>query len=353
MTISSGDASSGLLSGASAGRSRRATIVDVAAAAGVSRQTVTRAMNAMPGIRPETRERVQDIARQLGYTPSRFAKGLVQGARTSVGLAIPDLTNPYYPAFASSVVELATQRGWHVVMDDYGHGGATGVESVQHLAPQVDAVIGYLGGAADEAQAILGRRPLVVLDQPAGPASGGITFDYDHAAQTALRHLQARGCRQLAYIDRASAGADEGAPGPVRAGRPTPETAQGVTTVRGQAFARSSSASGMALTVAGSPESAASARQVTRRLLEEHPGTDGIVVFNDLMAAGALKALADSGRAVPADCAVIGMDGIPLGELLTPELTTLALDLREVGRAAVELLDGLLTGSLEGRRPGH
>ena len=353
MTPSSGDASSGLGPGAPAGPAKRATILDVAAAAGVSRQTVTRAMNAMPGIRPETRERVQETARQLGYTPSRFAKGLVQGARTSVGLAIPDLTNPYYPAFASSVVELATQRGWHVVMDDYGHGGATGIESVQHLAPQVDAVIGYLGGSADEAQAILGRRPLVVIDQPAGLASGGITFDYDHAAQAALGHLQARGCRRLAYIDRAWAGEGLGAPGPLRAGGPRPGTpVQGVMTVRGQAFARSAAASGMALTVATSLESAADARQVTRRLLEEHPSTDGIVVFNDLMAAGALKALADARRAVPADCAVIGMDGIPLGELLTPELTTLALDLREVGRAAVELLDRLLTGSIDPGGPG-
>ena len=354
MTTSSGDVSSGLGPGPSAGTVKRATILDVAAAAGVSRQTVTRAMNAMPGIRPETRERVQETARRLGYTPSRFAKGLVQGARTSVGLAIPDLTNPYYPAFASSVVELATQRGWHVVMDDYGHGGATGVESVQHLAPQVDAVIGYLGGAADEAQAILGRRPLVVLDQPAGPASGRIAFDYDHAARTALEHLQARGCRQLAYIDRAWAGTDHGAPEAVRSGGPQPgkDPVEGVVTVRGQAFARSAAASGVALTVAASPESAAAARQVARRLLEEHPSTDGIVVFNDLMAAGVLKALTDSGRAVPADCAVIGMDGIPLGELLTPELTTLALDLREVGRAAVELLDALLTGTLEPGGPG-
>jgi DNA-binding LacI/PurR family transcriptional regulator len=354
MTTSSGDVPSGLAPGASAGPARRATILDVAAAAGVSRQTVTRAMNAMPGIRRETRERVQETARQLGYTPSRFAKGLVQGARTSVGLAIPDLTNPYYPAFASSVVELATQRGWHVVMDDYGHGGTTGVESVQHLAPQVDAVIGYLGGAADEAQAILGRRPLVVLDQPAGSASGGIAFDYTHAARTALEHLQARGCRQLAYIDRAWAGTEHSSPEPAGAAGPRPGTdpVQGVVTVRGQAFSRSAADSGIALAVSAAPESADAARKVTRRLLDEHPQTDGIVVFNDLMAAGVLKALADVGRAVPADCAVIGMDGIPLGELLTPELSTLALDLREVGRAAVELLDGLLTGSLEPGGPG-
>ncbi|MDR6559905.1 DNA-binding LacI/PurR family transcriptional regulator [Arthrobacter pascens] len=354
MTPPSDDASSGRGTGAYAGPAKRATILDVAAAAGVSRQTVTRAMNAMPGIRRETRQRVQDVARELGYTPSRFAKGLVQGARTSVGLSIPDLTNPYYPAFASSVVELATQRGWHVVMDDYGHGGATGAESVEHLAPQVDAVIGYLGGATDEAQAVLGRRPLVVLDQPAGSASGRISFDYGHAAQAALGHLQARGCRHLAYIDRADSEAGRATVAPGHRGERghASGSAQEVVTARGQAFARSAAAAGVVLAVSVSPESAADARQVTRRLLEEHPRTDGIVVFNDLMAAGALKALAESGRAVPADCAVIGMDGIPLGELLTPELTTLALDLREVGRAAVELLDGLLTGSIEPGGPG-
>src|SRR6478609_6947533 len=134
-------------------KGKRATILDVAAAAGVSRQTVTRAMNDMAGISRETRERVQGLAAEMGYTPSRFAKGLVQGSRTSVGLAIPDLTNPYFPAFASSVVELATQRGWHIVVDDYGHGGRTGLDAVEHLAPHVDAVIGYLGGYADQAQA--------------------------------------------------------------------------------------------------------------------------------------------------------------------------------------------------------
>jgi DNA-binding LacI/PurR family transcriptional regulator len=123
-------------------------------------------MNGMPGIKESTRQRVQELAQELGYTPSRFAKGLVQGARTSVGLAIPDLTNPYYPAFASSVVELATLRGWHVVVDDYGHGGRSGL----------DAVIGYLGGHADQALSFLGRRPLIVLDVAPGGAAGRINF---------------------------------------------------------------------------------------------------------------------------------------------------------------------------------
>ena len=178
-----------------------AAFEDVAAAAGVSRQTVTRAMNDMPGISASTRERVQQLAAELGYSPSRFAKGLVQGARTSLGLAIPDLTNPYFPAFASSVVEEATQRGWNVVVDDFGHGSGSGLDAVARLGPQVDALVGYLGASSTEAQAMMGRRPVVVLDFPSGQAAGLISFDYAYAAQLALERLKSARCRRIAYLD--------------------------------------------------------------------------------------------------------------------------------------------------------
>lgn len=304
---------------------QRATILDVAAAAGVSRQTVTRAMNDMAGISPATRERVRTLAAELGYTPSRFAKGLVQGAHVSVGLAVPDLTNPYFPAFASSVVEAATQRSWNVVVDDYGHGTGSSLDAVARLAPQVDALIGYLDEQSDGAQTLMGRRPVVILDHPAGQAAGGILFDYPHAARLALNHLTARGCRSIAYLDSNQGG-----------------TAAG----RGAAVAAVAAEAGVDLQCCSAAPTARAARDVIAGLLARQEQIDGLLAFNDLMAAGALKALQDSGKSVPADCAVVGMDGIPLGELLTPELTTLSLDLRAVGRTAVDLLEGLLSGSV-------
>jgi DNA-binding LacI/PurR family transcriptional regulator len=307
---------------------RRATILDVAAAAGVSRQTVTRAMNGMAGISPATRERVQQLAADLGYTPSRFAKGLVQGARISVGLAIPDLTNPYFPAFASSVVEAATERHWNVVMDDYGHGTGSSLDAVARLAPQVDALIGYLGEHSDDAQSLMGRRPVVVLDYPVGQAAGGISFDYLHAARLALNHLTAHGCRNIVYLDSDQGGTPAG---------------------RGAAVVAVAAEAGIDLMTCHAAPSASAAREATAVLAAGSNPFDGLLVFNDLMAAGALKALQESGRSVPDDCAVIGMDGIPLGELVSPELTTLSLNLRAVGRTAVDLLEGLLSGSV----PAH
>lgn len=312
-------------------RDRRATILDVAAAAGVSRQTVTRAMNDMAGISAETRARVQKLAAEMGYSPSRFAKGLVQGARISVGLAIPDLTNPYFPAFASSVVEAATERGWNVVVDDYGHGTGSAVDAAARLAPQVDALIGYLAPHQDEAQALMGRRPVVALDSPDAGTAGSISFDYRHAARLALRHLASHGCRSILFLD-----SDQGGP----AGS------------RSAAAAALAAEAGIQLARLQAQPSAAAARSAVALHLAGGGSPDGILAFNDLMAAGALKALRESGTSVPNECAVIGMDGIPLGELLTPELTTLALDLRAVGRAAVGLLDGLLTGAIQDRTPG-
>ncbi|MGN6440634.1 MAG: LacI family DNA-binding transcriptional regulator [Arthrobacter sp.] len=310
---------------------RRATILDVAAAAGVSRQTVTRAMNGMTGISQETRERVQKLAAELGYTPSRFAQGLVQGARISVGLAIPDLTNPYFPAFASSVVEAATSRGWNVVVDDYGHGSGSAVDAAARLAPQVDALIGYLAPHSDEAQDIMGRRPVVALDSPGAGTAGGIAFDFHHAARLALTHLASRGCRNIAFLD-----SDQGGP----------------PSGRSAAAAAVAAEAGMRLTRMQAQPSADAARLAAASLaLAAGDRPDGILAFNDLMAAGVLKALQEAGVAVPGDCAVMGMDGIPLGELITPELTTLSLDLRAVGRAAVGLLDGLLSGSIPERSP--
>lgn len=304
---------------------RRATIVDVATAAGVSKQTVTRAMNNMPGIKAETRDRIQQLAKDLGYVPSRFAKGLAQGAQISVGLAIPGLTNPYFPAFIASVVEHATGLGWQVVISDYVDKAVGPVSAVSQLAPQVDAVIGYLGNETGASQEILGRRPLVLLDLTSSNSAGQVSFDYAHAASLALDHLAGQGRRHITYLDY------------VR---------DGGLSVRGQAFARRAGEMGMATTFLNCADSAASARETIAGFLAGGNRPEAIVTFNDLMAAGTMKALTAAGRSIPGDCAVIGMDGIAMGELLTPELTTLALDLREVGAVAVRLVERLLAGEL-------
>jgi len=97
---------------------RRVTIHDVARSAGVSRQTVSRALNDKAEIDGATKQRVLDAARELDYRPSRFARGLVRQDTTSIGLVIPDLRNPFFTEVAASALQAARERGWHVVVYD-------------------------------------------------------------------------------------------------------------------------------------------------------------------------------------------------------------------------------------------
>src|SRR5882724_12949808 len=92
---------------------RRVTIHDVARSAGVSRQTVSRALNDKAEIDGTTKQRVLDTARELGYRPSRFARGLVRQDTTSIGLVIPDLMNPFFTEVASAALDAARRQDWH------------------------------------------------------------------------------------------------------------------------------------------------------------------------------------------------------------------------------------------------
>lgn len=121
---------------------QRITIEDVAREAGVSRQTVTRAMNGMTEISAKTRQRVLDAANALGYRPSRFASNLAARRKShAIGLVIASFRNPYYTELAAEVLDVATARGWQVVVCSREQG--TDLELISTLAGQVDAIFGY------------------------------------------------------------------------------------------------------------------------------------------------------------------------------------------------------------------
>ena len=307
-------------------KNRRVTIKDVAREGGVSTQTVTRAINDMPGINIHTKDRIRKLAEELGYTPSRFAKGLVQGAGTCVGMVVPELTNSYFPAVVSSVVHHATRRGWQITLNESASDPDTMMLAIEQIAPQVDAVIGWSGSGLATCQRVLGRRPLVLLDHPEYPgAAGEVSFDYVHAAQLTLSHLISQGRTRISYLDSAPPSG---------------------LSVRAQAFARQAGEIGVPVTFLNAEGSAEGARTAVSSLMETNLLPDALITFNDVMAIGAMKAIAAAGKSVPRECSVIGMDGIAIGELLTPELSTLSLDFNEVGATTVQLVEDLLDGKI-------
>ncbi|MEZ0166900.1 LacI family DNA-binding transcriptional regulator [Kineococcus sp. LSe6-4] len=276
--------------------------------AGVSRQTVTRAVNDMPGINPGTRDRVLAAARELNYHPSRFGRGLVKPSARTLGLLVGDLTNPYYADLAATVLRLAATRGWNVVMAEPG--------SVADLVGAADAVVGFTGLALEPPGAGAPNLPVVEIDPPrAHPAHGRIEFERRAATREAVRHLLERGTRRPLVLDL---------PGG------SPRAAAFV-----DAFAEAGVHADVVDRDAGWVDLAPRA-------------PDALVAFNDLGGFRLLRDLAAHDVGVPQQVRVVGVDGLALGEFVTPRLSTLAIDLAEVARAALDLVVQLAQGSAGG-----
>jgi len=295
------------------------TINDVAAAAGVSRQTVTRALNDMADVSAATRQRVMDAAEALHYRPNRAAQRLVRGRDVTIGFVVGDLRNPYYPELASELSRRAAAREWGLVMVDLsGHGGT---ERVASVAERVDALIGHL--PSEHRSAIDVRTPTVLLADDPVHDGAWVRFDYERGMRDVVAHLLSTGRRRIAVIDAKDQGpsmrmfvlvrvlAEHGLEPVVRTHAPV--------THRGGVAAAAALAGGAT-------------------------GFDAVLCFNDVLAVGALKGFARAGIRVPQDVAVVGIDGLDIGTLVTPELTTLAVDMPELADRALELAEALLAG---------
>nr|WP_175558361.1 LacI family DNA-binding transcriptional regulator [Tessaracoccus bendigoensis] len=144
---------------------QRVTIEDIAAEVGVSRQTVTRAMNGMPRISPQTRERVLEAARRMGYQPSRFAKNLASNKRTTaIGLVVETFRNPFYGEFTAELQRLLAARGWQMSVTSQE---VAPVETPLLLADEVDLLVGYLQGEADDLVAATHGVPTILIGETA------------------------------------------------------------------------------------------------------------------------------------------------------------------------------------------
>ena len=305
--------------------SARATIHDVAAAAGVSRQTVTRAMNGLYGISPSTKERVLAAAAALDYRPSRFGRGLVTGGERQLGLVVSDLRNPYSPELAAAVLGLAAGKGWNVMLADVGLAGDSD-RAVQALGVQTDVVVGYLGTRAAEWIERLGRVPVVELDPVGAVLRAAVRIDPGPAIEELADHLVATGVRHPVIVDASATG------------RPSHRGALMLDALR-----RRGHAPGIAVAEAPTAEHGAA---MAVRALEPFERVDAVLAFNDLMALGVLAGCRRAGADVPGDVRVVGVDGLAAGTLVAPTLTTLAVDLEEVAHEALDLALGMLSGAL-------
>lgn len=306
------------------GKSRRASILDVAAAAGVSYQTVSRVINGHPSVRPSTREVVLAAIEDLGFRPNRAARVLRGRLIHSVTVLTPNTSLYGYQAALQGIEEAARAAGF-----------AVGVRVVDSAEPQqvADAVrravdpggslivIAYDQAGTVALDSVPAEIPMAAMvETPAtdpGPERPWVWLDDRKAAAQATRYLLSLGHRTVHYLAIPSS----------------------THTSQRQAGWRA------ALEEAGAPVPASvqcgwtpRSGYETGRVLAANPEVTAVLCGNDDLALGVMRAVHAAGLSVPGDVSVVGFDDTPVAEFLTPPLTTVRLDFAELGRACFALL---------------
>lgn len=306
--------------------SARVSMAMVAQRAGVSGQTVSRVANGSPRVDPETRARVERAMAELGYRPNRAARALRTGRSQTLGLVAQTLATVGNSRMLQAVADAAASRGYALTVLTLG-ADADIADAFDRLRDQgVDGAIVLNEATALARDAASGGLRLVVVDSPPDERFTVIGTDHASGARAATEHLLRAGHSAVHHLagpvgSFASAERERGwRDALAAAGIDPPEPVRGDW----------SAASGFE-SVARMPAS----------------GVTAIFAANDQMALGALRALAESGRRVPDDVAVIGFDDIADAADFQPPLTTVRQDFDALGEHAV----GALVAWIEGERP--
>jgi LacI family transcriptional regulator len=299
------------------------TIVDIAQKLGVSYTSVSRALTGKKGVGPETRKRILAEAEKLGYQPNALARGLVSKSTSTVGLLIPDITNPFFPEVARGVEEACRQAGYNLFLCNSNWDRDQERRCLEALQKnRVDGLIINPSSAANVGFIEKMRIPVVFLNTKIDDRKTSyVGIDNALGAGMAVDHLLACGYKRIAFIGG---------------------TDQSYSNVQRQAgYVGALRLHGLAveegLILNGSFDTD-SGYQLARRLLESPNPPDAIVAGNDIIALGVLQYTQEKRLAVPQDFGLVGFDDIYAAGLPQVQLTTIALPKRQLGRQAFSML---------------
>lgn len=318
-------------------RSAAPTLADVAAEAGVSQATASRALADSPLVNVKTRQRVWEVAERLRFQPNRLARSLRSGATMAVGLVVPDVGAAFYASALKSAQDVLEAAGYHVLVLNTGRAAAREREALRTLrAHQVDGLLVATSGGYEEIGV-----PAVFFDNvPAQPGAAAVAMDNDAGIRLLVEHLaQVHGHERIAYL---------GPPEAVGTGA-VDVLLQGTGRERLEAFRAAVGRAGLPLPpeYVRTSEPASSeddGRAAARELMAlERPPT-AIVGGSDQLATGLLRGLRDAGAGVPGDVALVSFDEPVAADLLDPPMTSLDRHDHELGRMAAEALLRTLRG---------
>lgn len=299
---------------------RPVSMREVALRAGVSPATVSRVLNSSASVREPHRARVLAAVAELDYRPNRLARNLRRQRADMIGVVVSDIENPHFTEMVRAVEDAAYRKGYRVLLCNTDESADKQRAYLEVLAQErpLGVIVAPTDPAGDEIAALLDRGiPVVAFDRVVDdPRADAVIANNVEAARLATEHLIAGGHRRIGFV---------GGPEDLETGAE-----------RLQGYREAQAAAGLEPLVAGGGFRIEGGEAATARLLASRP--TGLVVANNLMTIGALRALRAAGVVVPADVALVAIDDPFWAELTEPPLTTLAQPVRRMADEAVKLL---------------
>lgn len=300
-----------------------ATIRDVAREAGVSVASASRALNGHSTVTEDIRRRVVAAVHKLDYVPHSGARSLTTKRSNTIGVVLPDLYGEFFSEIIRGIDSAARRRGLQLLLSNI-HGSAHEtagairtmrgrVDGLLIMSPHVD--VHFLSHNLPA-----GLPAVVINGRVEGSGHASVSIDNHRGARTMVEHLVAQGCQRIAHIAGPTGNNDaqerlqgfiEGVKALLGDGKPL--------ILRGDFSEESGHAAGCALVAGG-------------------VAVDGIFAANDMMAVGCLAALAEAGTRVPNALVLAGFDDVPIARYVTPALTTMRVNIAELGSRVFERL---------------
>ena len=310
-------------------RIKRVTRKDVALRAGVSTTTISYVINDGPRpVAPETRVRVLRAIEELGYYPNELARSLRMRQTSTIGLVIPDLTNPFYADLARALEKITFSRGYVIVVCNANREADKELRFAELLrAKQVDGVVFLPDSDSTDAIFTLIRAhiPVVVLERQDIAGLHWVAIDDFQGGRIATEHLLGLGHRRIAFLRQC--------------------TSHTTSRRRLEGYTAALQAAGIAVDpalIADCEATPASGAAAMSGLLASFPELTAVLAHNDVIALGALHAIHQAGLSIPGDVSIIGYDNIEAAAFYYPPLTTVRYPGEAVARLAAEQLFAML-----------
>lgn len=313
------------------------TIKDIAKVAGVSYATVSRALNDHPEINVITKEKIKEIAQQMGYTPNAVARGLVKKNTEMIALLIPDITNPFYPEVARGVEDYARENGYCVFLCNTNWDEENEQKYLTILKERrVDGII-IAPVSTDTIDYVSDSKldiPVVYIGSRVDcNKSNYVVIDDFKAGYMATEYLMKLGHSNIAFIgghDKSTSHIDRinGYKQALKENRLEAD----INSIKGYSF-KKESGYGTFL-----------------KMVKNRKVPMAIVAENDIIALGIMEAAEKHGYDVPKDISIIGIDDIEFGSLPKINLTTVAQPKFDIGRKSADILLDLISGSADSKQ---